>query len=211
MIIDCISDLHGFFPKMEGGDLLIVAGDLTAKDTINCWIKFYDWLKAQDYREKIVIGGNHDHDLEDYVDEMDTLGKPFEGIATFLCDSGTTFEGLKIWGSPWTPTFPGINPKCTAFTGTEEEIYERFVKIPQDVDILVTHGPAWKELDLTLSRHSAGSTALHGWLKYVGRPKLHIFGHIHEAYGEKVCFPEMRSINCSHVDRYYQPVNEPVR
>ena len=32
MIIDCISDLHGFFPKLEGGDLLIIAGDLTARD-----------------------------------------------------------------------------------------------------------------------------------------------------------------------------------
>jgi len=33
MIIDCISDLHGYTPSLSGGDVIIVAGDLTAKDT----------------------------------------------------------------------------------------------------------------------------------------------------------------------------------
>ncbi len=32
MIIDCISDLHGFKPNLNGGDLLIIGGDLTARD-----------------------------------------------------------------------------------------------------------------------------------------------------------------------------------
>jgi hypothetical protein len=32
MIIDCIADLHGHYPKLDGGDLLIICGDLTARD-----------------------------------------------------------------------------------------------------------------------------------------------------------------------------------
>lgn len=32
MIIDCIGCLHDHYPELEGGDLLIVTGDLTARD-----------------------------------------------------------------------------------------------------------------------------------------------------------------------------------
>lgn len=34
MIIDCIADLHSHYPKLDGGDLLIVAGDLTDRDSL---------------------------------------------------------------------------------------------------------------------------------------------------------------------------------
>lgn len=47
MIIDCISDLHGYYPKLEGGDLLIVAVDFTTRDTLPELSKFKDWLSQQ--------------------------------------------------------------------------------------------------------------------------------------------------------------------
>ena len=55
-----------------------------------------------------------------------------------------------------------------------------------------------------------------GWLKYVERPKLHVFGHIHEGYGREEVFPThegkmMVSVNASHVDERYNPVNAPIR
>lgn len=60
MIIDCISDLHGHFPSLEGGDLLIIAGDLTATHTPQELYQFNDWVKVQDYKKKVLIAGNHD-------------------------------------------------------------------------------------------------------------------------------------------------------
>src|ERR1044071_9160006 len=60
MIIDCISDLHGFKPSLQGGDLLIVAGDLTARDTMQEHVDFLWWLDEQPYEKKIYIAGNHD-------------------------------------------------------------------------------------------------------------------------------------------------------
>ena len=56
MIIDCISDLHGYYPELEGGDLLIVAGDLTARDDENEHeIEFAQWFLTQRYKYKIFI------------------------------------------------------------------------------------------------------------------------------------------------------------
>lgn len=212
MIIDCVADLHGHYPKLEGADLLIVAGDLTARDTYLEYEDFFEWLEKQDYKKKVLIAGNHDNNLQLVIDEQ-----VCEDEVTYLCDSGTEFEGLKIWGSPWTKTFRGMNPKCKAFTvDTEDELMDRLEKIPHDTDILITHSPAYSILDKVESGFCVGSPYLYNWFKYCGRPKLHVFGHIHEAYGQEERFPGyndtmVKSVNCSHVNERYQPVNKPVR
>jgi Icc-related predicted phosphoesterase len=213
--ITCISDLHGYYPKLDRGDLLIVAGDLTGRDTHDQHVEFSSWLKKQHYRMKIVIAGNHDGYMEKNVSSgVTTEIGPME--CTYLCDSGTEFEGLKIWGSPWSLWFPGINPKCSAFTGNENKLMDAYDKIPSDTDILITHGPAYSILDETRDDRHVGSKGLYGWLKYVGRPRLHVFGHIHESYGQKEVFPThndkmMLSVNCSIVNENYEHVNEPIR
>jgi hypothetical protein len=59
-------------------------------------------------------------------------------------------------------------------------------KIPE-VDILLTHGPPHNILDRTTARDHAGCPSL---LRHLGRmtnpPRLHVFGHIHEARGALV-------------------------
>src|SRR5882757_358552 len=163
MIIDCISDLHGHFPKLEGGDLLIIAGDLTAKDIQNEYDVFDDWLSNQQYKKKIFISGNHDGILtketpRKYNFKVSEYQKEkFE----YLFDSGTQFEDLKIWGSPWTTRFEGINPKCCAFTvDTDEELEEKWALIPEDTDILITHSPMINILDANYDGHACGSASL---------------------------------------------------
>ena len=153
MIIDCISDLHGHYPKLEGGDLLIVAGDLTARDTQMEHMQFLSWIAQQNYKKKIWIAGNHDNYLQG------TKFIPIKELGMeYLCDSGTEFEGLKIWGSPWTLKFPGMNPHCMAFTcDTEEELAEKWALIPSDTNILITHGPSWGLHDTNFDREGCGS------------------------------------------------------
>jgi Icc-related predicted phosphoesterase len=248
MIIDCISDLHGFYPTLEGGDLLIIAGDLTASDMYNELVKCDDWLRSQKYKYKkvIVIAGNHDSYLYDGFDnpfflpfsdyEADSRDKiPF---AEYLCDSGTEFEyavqvshpastdyvsidvlmyehrKLKIWGSPWTLRFKGMNPNCMAFTvDTEEELAEKWALIPDDVDILVTHGPPFTILDITADGRQLGSTSLMSEHMRRLRPKLWVWGHIHEAYGQDgdYSWNYTNYVNASHVNERYEPVNKPIR
>lgn len=221
MDITCIADLHGHYPELKGGDLLIVAGDLTARDTIFDHADFQGWLNLQPYNKKIFISGNHDNNSDKNFHWDDSI--------EYLCDSGTEFEGLKIWGTPWTLTFPGINPHCTAFTGTEEELSAKFAMIPEDTDILISHGPAYGILDKVKINglykiseppqqvyEHCGSKSLYAWLNYVGRPLIHVFGHIHENYGISEVFAtrndkRMQSINCSQMNEDYDAVNKPIR
>lgn len=214
MKIDCISDLHGEYPTLQGGDLLIVAGDLTGSDNVIQYAHFSTWLHRQNYKKKVLISGNHDGYLE-------KLG--FENVEDVYCsigidylfDSGIEFEGLKIWGSPWSKLFKGINPHCTAFTGDEELLASKYALIPDDIDILITHEPPFGTLDYKVlfdgTHFHLGSTALREALDTrFPNLKLHVFGHIHEAYGIHIDDIEHTSINASYMNGDYEAVNKPI-
>ena len=243
MIIDVCSDLHGFFPKTQGGDLLIVAGDLTAKDDFQGYFKFYAWLHQQKYKHYIFIAGNHDGLIENGVALTNELAN-----TTYLEDSGMDYQhtwtderGLlvgknyKIWGSPWTLWFPEINPRCSSFTGAEEDLAKKFELIPEDTDILITHSPPYGIMDYSLEVTKWGTRATHcGSLALMQKArslpnlKLFVFGHIHECYGaltpegiqeceeryprkKPTCKSMPYIVNASHVDENYEPVNPPIR
>lgn len=221
MIVDCISDLHGHYPKLEGGDLLIVAGDLTARDTQAELDIFDEWLANQSYKKKIFIAGNHDNILVGEKSQKYNLriGKKVFERCEYLCDSGTEFEGLNIFGSPWTAQFPGINPHCCAFTvrhfdHTDELLAEYWSQIPEDTDILITHCPEYGMLDEVAGGYT-GSISLGERTAHLPNIKLHVVGHIHEGYGrlslEGIHGNYYEYVNASHVNEHYQPVNKPVR
>jgi Icc-related predicted phosphoesterase len=215
MIIDCIGCLHGAKPELEGGDLLIVTGDLTARDSYEQYFDFFKWIANTRYKKRIVIAGNHDN-LAETQEILTIPNADFD----YLCDSGTEFEGLKIWGSPWTASFKGINPKCCAFTmpfgcDTEEHLMDQWKLIPNDTDILITHSPSFGNYDWIKNPDgsigpSVGSVSL--WMRCLEiKPKLHVFSHIHEAYGNCVHHNGIRLVNCSIMNEKYKPVNKPVR
>jgi Icc-related predicted phosphoesterase len=212
MKIDCISDLHGYYPKLEGGDLLIVAGDLTARDTFQQHCDFKLWLYKQPYRKKIVIAGNHDGHFvgmpaDKYIFSCynSDTGEQ-ESYADYLMDSGTEFEGLKLWGSPWTPTFYDWH----FMRDRGESIKKNWDLIPEDTDILVTHGPPFGILDQTVEKEFVGCEMLRDAMFRI-KPKLMVFGHIHEQGGKKVDLISTICVNASYVNENYQPVNKPIR
>lgn len=202
MKITAISDLHGHYPKLEGGDLLIIAGDLTANDEPEQYEEFFEWLSKQKYQKKIFICGNHDNQSMSQFDWFD---------AEYLCDSGTEFEGFKIWGSPWTTKFKGINPICCAFTvDTDEELNEKWDLIPDDVDIFITHSPPYGILDgIPIEDGSlfhVGSKSLLKKIKKI-KPSLVICGHIHEFGLKYKKENDIFFINSSLIDERYKPRN----
>lgn len=205
MIIDCISDLHGFKPKMPGGDLLIVAGDLTARDTYSQHLEFAEWFANQQYEHKIFIAGNHDGGLVSWTP------RHYFG-ADYLFDSETEYKGLKIWGSPWTPTFYDWH----FMKDRGEPIKEKWDLIPEDVDILITHGPPYGILDYVEISSKGDATKRAGCMDLMNRIpaltklKLHVFGHIHEGYGQE-SIHGTTFVNASIMDGNYRPVNKPIR
>lgn len=213
MIIDCTADLHGSYPELKGGDLLIVAGDLTARDTEVEYMQLVTWLESLSYDKIIVIAGNHDGFIESNGWQWKDTSK-----IEYLQDSGTEFKGFKIWGTPWTPEFCNWHfmlPRNSA------EIGAKWVMIPDDTDILVTHGPAWSVLD-SASRGASklnrvGCQKLYEHVYDRVKPKLHVFGHIHEGYGSlamkhQFCVRACTlCVNAAYMDRNYEPVNEPIR
>jgi predicted phosphohydrolase len=205
--ITCISDLHGFQPELMGGDLLIIAGDLTAYDDFDEYEEFMFWLSELPYQCKIVIAGNHDNLIEQ--GKVKIALDPFVENIHYLCDSGTEFEKLKIWGSPYTPRFSGQNKACMAFSVQSEfQLRDHFDLIPSDTDILVTHSPPFGILD-ECNNGRAGSEMLRQAITRV-KPHLTCFGHIHEQGGKSIMINSSIFINASIVNEYYQNVNKPI-
>lgn len=175
MRVVCISDTHGHHEKLTvpEGDILIHAGDFTNLGEVGEIARFGKWFEAQPHPHKIYIAGNHDWLFQ----EDQNLARSIMGRATYLQDSFTIINGLKIHGTPWTLPFYDW-----AFMKPDEALEDEFSLIDSDVDILVTHGPPLGILDGT-SRGSAGSGTLLQRI-WDTSPRYHIFGHIHEGRGK---------------------------
>lgn len=217
MIIDCLGCLHGTYPKLEGGDLLLLTGDLTGRDSVKEWDAWFHWLDKQQYKKKIYIGGNHDNFLTHCSNNKDCVDIEYDEECSkqeYLCDSEAEFEGLKIWGSPHSLTFQGINTKCQAFTGDEFELEEFYKKIPSDIDILISHTPFYGMLDANRDGYLCGSRTLRDSVDRI-KPKIFICSHIHEQGGQQMMYkhlgPNTWCVNCSIMDENYKMKQKPIR
>jgi Icc-related predicted phosphoesterase len=181
----CTSDTHNTQPHIPDGDVLLHAGDLTNHGTAAEVQAQLDWLASLPHTHKVVIAGNHDKVLDpDFVEHRRGLGERFSlnwHDITYLRCSSVTLDvarvdrSLKVYGDPETPeygrwAFQHPRNKDT-WTNT----------IPPHVDVLLTHGPPMGHLDWD----RAGCPFL---LKEIrrARPRLVLFGHIHEARGHEV-------------------------
>ncbi len=215
MKISAVSDIHGELPHIPSGDLLIVAGDLTATDKVSQYHVFFMWLDGLKFKKKIYIGGNHDRFLAQCAnsrDCADIIYSPECEKQEYLWDSGTEYNGVKIWGMPWNIAFSGQNPLAAAFSINEEEMAEKCALIPDDTQILVTHSPPYGILDGSRNINRFGSRSLMKRIMELPKLRYHFFGHIHEGYGYNKVMRGDRSMhffNCSHLDRYYEAMNKP--
>jgi Icc-related predicted phosphoesterase len=173
-----ISDTHGRHDgwHVPDGDLLVHCGDLTMRGTLAQIRDAADFLRELPHEHKVVIAGNHDFAFERSPDEARA---ELRGL-TYLEDEAAVIEGVHFWGSPWQPEFYdwAFNlPRGAALA-------EKWALIPGDTEVLVTHGPPRGHGDLVERPAGAheGCDDLLARIQAI-RPKVHLFGHIHEAAG----------------------------
>lgn len=175
---------HGLFPNstFKDVDMVIHSGDCSNhRDPYRNESEvrnFITWYSSIPVKHKIYIAGNHDTSIEKGLITEDNFKQA--GII-YLENESTTIEGLKIYGTPYTPTFGNWS-----FMKARDKIYKVWDAIPEDTDILVVHGPPKGILDLSYDRQNnleyCGCSALYKRimklnLKYV------MFGHIHNTDG----------------------------
>lgn len=217
----CISDTHARENRLQHeipeGDVLLCAGDI-----MTCGYKDYEiveflnWFSALPHKHKIFIAGNHDRKFEYNPAGPKSLIEENERIMVghghvppvYLEDESYDADGWKVYGSPWQPWF------CDwAFNLPRQgdELEEKWNAIPEDTDVLITHGPPKGILDDSPGVcPSVGCELLIERVKEV-KPKIHVFGHIHGGYG--VHFDDSTNtyyVNASLVDERYEPVNKPI-
>lgn len=207
MKIVAASDLHGYLPAIPACDLLLLAGDL-CPITDHSWSfqagwldrEFRSWLAEQPARQIIGIAGNHDFVFEQ-MPELVPADLPW----TYLQDSGTEWEGLKIWGTPWQPWFFDW-----AFNADPPTLKKKWALIPKGIDILVVHGPPHGYGDGVPESDGVRRCGCPHLLERIEnlQPRLVVFGHIHEGRGEWQ-MGRIRLANVTLLDAVYQAIYEP--
>jgi Icc-related predicted phosphoesterase len=208
--ITFISDTHnkhkhltskGMGNILGSGDILVHAGDCTSmgqKHEIN---EFLKWFSNTDFEHKIFIAGNHDFGFEKETD----IDQQFKDLGvTYLFDNDITIDGIKFYGSPWQPEF--YNWAFNLPRG--EELAAKWEKIPDDVDILITHGPAYGILDYAPIGGHVGCEELYRKIVEV-KPKIHVCGHIHDSYGQK-SMGGIEFLNASTLNDRYEYAHKPI-
>ena len=198
-----LSDTHNCNEQIAvpDGDVLVHAGDATNRGQIDEIIAFNHWFSNLPHKIKIFVAGNHDWLFENRPKYARSLLA--ENII-YLQDSAVEIENLKIYGSPWQPRFFDWDFNLNR----GKEIAEKWKLIPNEVDVLITHGPPFGILDETPGGDFAGCEELRKKVEDI-RPRLHVFGHIHSGYGCAEKFG-VRFVNASNCDEDYLPVNSPI-
>ena len=205
-----ISDTHNQhkYVNLPDGDVLIHAGDFCMDGNMRELCAFSNWLRdiRARYKHVVMTPGNHDKCCE----KEPTLVKGLlqQANCHYLVDEEIELDGIRFYGAPWCPKL-----KFWAFYANDDKLRSKWVKIPNNIDVLITHSPPYKILDDVERKPE--------WNEPVGcehlrkhsvrvRPKIHVFGHIHECGGQIKEFIGTKFVNASVLDEHYRLVNEPI-
>ena len=217
MKIVAISDTHNKLDEIEipDGDVLVHAGDLTMGGSIEEFYKLnYDLGKIKHKFSHILLNaGNHDHLCE----SNPAFAKQLITNAKLLIEEEIIIDNIKFYFSPFSNWFYNwsFNFPETDLENGEIEATKRYAQIPDDVNVLITHGPPYNMLDKVNRiskknrfRQHVGSTALAKRIDELKELKLYIGGHLHESAG-MVKTPNVIFVNAAILDENYIIKNNP--
>jgi Icc-related predicted phosphoesterase len=197
--------------RLPEGELLILAGDVFSNRSsvperdayfqLNELRELDEYCGTLAYSRVLLIAGNHD-----WLFEMDKLaGRNLRHI-TYLEDSGVEIDGVKFYGSPHQPWF---HSWAFNLPRNGKELRHYWGLIPDDTDVLITHGPPWGILDRPFGQQDhVGCEVLRRRVEEI-RPKVHAFGHIHGSYGQQQLGKTL-FVNASLCSETYSPTNPPI-
>lgn len=154
--IFAFADTHGMYRRMRipaDADILICAGDACEGFNPAELEDFFAWYNDIPAKHRIFIAGNHDMVFDKQPEYARCLIP--DGI-TFLENNGIEFDGIRFHSVPARPYLKGQ------------------IILPDGIDFLITHGPAWSCLD-----RGRGDKNLYMAIA-AARPEYHVFGHVHE-------------------------------
>lgn len=176
-----LADTHLQHDPLEipEGDVLVHAGDALQHGDLEELRRAVDFFGALPHRIKIFVAGNHEVCLEKRPAEARAMVE--DAGFLYLEDSSVEIEGLTFYGAPWQPKF-----RIWAFGAKRgAELAAKWKKIPDRVDVLVTHGPPHgfgDRIEWGGAIRRVGCLDLAARVREVG-PSLHLFGHIHQDAG----------------------------
>jgi len=202
-----MADLHGQLPPssmMPMGDILLLGGDLCPTSNHSPkfqahWLDttFRKWLETMPYQWIVGVAGNHDFVFQERPDLVPNL--PW----TYLQDRGCECDGIRVYGSPWQPIFYDWS-----FNLDEQGLKQKWALIPDNIQVLLLHGPPYGYGDLTARGERVGSQSLTDRIQQI-RPALVVCGHIHPAYGMYM-LEATTVLNAAFVNEQYIPTNPPL-
>jgi 3',5'-cyclic AMP phosphodiesterase CpdA len=229
MRIVAVSDQHGCMPELPEGDLLIVAGDICPDqvrgslamlrpDLQAAWFNrmIRPWAAAAPVRQRVLTWGNHDWCGEacDFSQDSPAVS-PAAPLHIVVDDvvhvrsdpAAADAHVASVWATPWCTTFIGD----WAFLRPADELARIYARIPEGIDVLVSHQPPYgygdRVTDISGDSVNVGSRELLEAIDRV-KPRVVICGHVHSGHGRY----EHNGIpiyNVSVVNNLYRQVYEP--
>ena len=208
MRICIISDKHNHPLRnmnLPDADVLLHAGDWTGHGSLVEVEQFNNYCGQVKDKFKYGIlccAGNHELGVEANY----TLSKSLLTNVSMLTDEAIEIEGVKFWFSPFSKWFFGwawnLHPG--------KELEDKWNQIPEDTNVLITHGPPKFMLDTLPSGEAAGDLELYNRILQLENLRLHGFGHIHAAHGVKTSVSGMVYANASICTESYKATNKPL-
>lgn len=241
MKIVAISDLHGNLPELPPCDVVCICGDIVPlimqKNTIasTAWLSgpFQKWALELPCEKVIMIWGNHDFVGEFFCKYGSSISldepqwtKGYDGRTqhhllfqndtdekiVILCDERYEYKGKVFYGTPWCPSL-----RNWAFYGDKQHLLNRFNKIPDDVDVLITHCPPKYGLQGTVLEtnwnymNDFGCVELQQIIdeRFTDKDIWILSGHIHSGKHEVEKMNNVKYRNCSIKNEDYEVAYQP--
>lgn len=215
-----ISDLHGYLPEIPECDLLCICGDLVPLNVqansrkTRKWLteEFKPWCESLPCHKVLFIAGNHDLHFEN-LDFMKAQF-PKDDKVTYLFNEEYSYQSkngkiYSIFGTPYCQIFGNW-----AFMLPSKELEKAYSKIPENLDILMTHDAPFGISDILLQKeyytgeHIGNKPLAKAILQKA--PKIVCHGHLHSTSREFEELGYSKVVNCSIKDEYYNPIYDPI-